>query len=122
MVGLDNLNDYYGVSLKEWRLDQLRNSKHASSLDFHKLDLEHAKDLQGIFEEKDLFDAVFNLAARAVCDTAWKTSRSFLNQYDRHPEPARLHEKQWVRQDCPGLDFLPLRRPTDAFLRDPARE
>ena len=65
VVGLDNLNDYYDVSLKEWRLDQLRNSKHASSFDFHKLDLEHAKDLQGIFEEKGPFDVVFNLAARA---------------------------------------------------------
>jgi UDP-glucuronate 4-epimerase len=65
VVGLDNLNDYYDVSLKEWRLDQLRKSSKAPSFDFHKLDLEEKEEVASLFEGKGPFDAVVNLAARA---------------------------------------------------------
>ena len=65
VVGIDNLNDYYDISLKEWRLDQLTGSGNASSFEFHLMDLENEKAVQNLFEEKGPFDVVFNLAARA---------------------------------------------------------
>lgn len=65
VVGLDNLNNYYDVSLKNWRLDQLRESPKSSSFEFHKLDLEEKELVESLFVEKGPFDAVVNLAARA---------------------------------------------------------
>ena len=37
VVGLDNLNDYYDIRLKEWRLKQL---KKYPNFRFHKVDIE----------------------------------------------------------------------------------
>jgi UDP-glucuronate 4-epimerase len=65
VVGVDNLNDYYDVRLKDWRLAQLENSSYAENFHFQKLDIEDQYDLQTIFENNRSFDAVLNLAARA---------------------------------------------------------
>ena len=63
VVGLDNLNDYYPVALKEWRVDQLREAG-GGSFSFVEGDLGDADQLDRIFE-KQAIDAVINLAARA---------------------------------------------------------
>jgi len=60
VVGIDNLNDYYDVSLKNHRIDQLESPNFHFSI----LDLEDAALLNALFE-KYKFDAVINLAARA---------------------------------------------------------
>jgi len=60
VTGIDNMNDYYDVSLKEHRLKQLAKK----SVEFQKIDIENYVDLKKLFEEKN-FDAVINLAARA---------------------------------------------------------
>ncbi|NND96904.1 MAG: NAD-dependent epimerase/dehydratase family protein [Pirellulaceae bacterium] len=60
VVGIDNRNDYYDVSLKQHRLDQLSNSRFT----FYPLDIEDRESLEGLFE-KHSFSAIFNLAARA---------------------------------------------------------
>lgn len=60
VVGVDNLNDYYKVELKKWRLSQIKNSK----FHFIKLDIEDKAALEEVFSEHK-FDVVFNLAARA---------------------------------------------------------
>ena len=60
VIGIDNLNDYYDVSLKEWRLAQIQNPKFT----FIKIDIEDKKALEKLFSEHK-FDVVFNLAARA---------------------------------------------------------
>ena len=60
VIGIDNLNDYYEVSLKEWRLSQIINPK----FKFLKIDIEDKKALDKLFSEHQ-FDVVFNLAARA---------------------------------------------------------
>jgi UDP-glucuronate 4-epimerase len=65
VVGVDNLNDYYDVSIKKWRLEQLNSLPNSSSFQFHKFDLENQKRVREIFEEKGPFQSVFNLAARA---------------------------------------------------------
>ncbi|MBA4138476.1 MAG: nucleotide sugar epimerase [Opitutus sp.] len=83
VVGIDNLNDYYDVRLKDWRIAQLlgetgavalgehgQPSRYADrrvaagSFTFQHLDTEDVATLGRLFDEFQ-FDAVFNLAARA---------------------------------------------------------
>lgn len=61
VIGLDNLNDYYEVSLKEARLKILRTS---NNFKFFKLDLVDRKSIQNLFSEGK-FDFVVHLAAQA---------------------------------------------------------
>jgi len=61
VVGLDIVNDYYDVRLKEARLAQLEGSP---GYRFVKLDLVDQKGMQELFEAEQ-FDRVINLAAQA---------------------------------------------------------
>ena len=61
VVGIDNLNDYYDVRLKEHRLQGLISNRNFT---FKKIDIENKKDLSELFSTHK-FDAVLNLAARA---------------------------------------------------------
>jgi UDP-glucuronate 4-epimerase len=61
VVGLDNLNSYYSVKLKEDRLAQLQG--HAN-FTFARLDLADRAGLEKLFS-KQRFDVVVNLAAQA---------------------------------------------------------
>jgi nucleoside-diphosphate-sugar epimerase len=60
VVGIDNLNDYYDVSLKEERLRAIM----AAGCEFEKIDIENIEALRKLFS-RHKFDVVFNLAARA---------------------------------------------------------
>lgn len=61
VVGCDNLNDYYEVSLKEARLARLRSH---SGFSFHKLDLSDLESVKKLFSEHS-FDRICHLAAQA---------------------------------------------------------
>jgi UDP-glucuronate 4-epimerase len=61
VVGLDNLNDYYDVSLKEARLAQLQQ---LSNFRFVKLDLADRAGMQELFA-REKFQRVIHLAAQA---------------------------------------------------------
>ena len=65
VVGVDNLNDYYDVRLKDRRLQQLQNHRNAQNFGFEKLDIENQEGLKSLFKNESSFDAVINLAARA---------------------------------------------------------
>ena len=65
VVGVDNLNDYYDVRLKEWRLAQLQKNRNVDNFRFVKLDIENQTDLFDLFENQGSFDGILNLAARA---------------------------------------------------------
>ena len=65
VVGVDNLNDYYDVRLKEWRLDQLKAYPNAENFLFAGLDIEDQTKLGDLFKAEGPFDAILNLAARA---------------------------------------------------------
>ena len=65
VIGVDNLNDYYDVKLKQWRLQQLYNHAKAENFQFEKLDIENKNKLANFFIDYGPFDAVLNLAARA---------------------------------------------------------
>ena len=67
IVGIDNLNDYYDVSIKDWRLRQIEAlaAKHPeSSWTFVRGDIADREALDGIFA-KFHPDVVVNLAAQA---------------------------------------------------------
>jgi UDP-glucuronate 4-epimerase len=61
VVGVDNVNDYYEVGLKQSRLERLAGKP---SFQFVKLDLEETEPVARLFEEH-MFDRVIHLAAQA---------------------------------------------------------
>ncbi len=61
VVGVDNLNDYYDVSLKEARLRQLEGR---NGFTFVKLDIADRAGVEDLFS-REKFDRVVNLAAQA---------------------------------------------------------
>ena len=61
VIGIDNLNDYYEVALKEARLAQLQER---DSFSFHKLDLSDRDGINALFAAQKP-DVVVNLAAQA---------------------------------------------------------
>ncbi|HIE98069.1 MAG TPA: NAD-dependent epimerase/dehydratase family protein, partial [Fuerstia sp.] len=61
VVGLDNINDYYQVSLKHDRLKQLEGR---DGFQFAKVALEDRDAMNGVFETHG-FDSVIHLAAQA---------------------------------------------------------
>ncbi len=61
VVGIDNLNDYYDVTLKQARLSRLEKK---TGFLFQKLDLADRPGMEALFQ-KNAFDCVVNLAAQA---------------------------------------------------------
>ena len=62
VVGIDNLNNYYDIKIKKFRLEEL---KKYDDFVFEKGDIEDKKFLNNIFKKHAAFKAVINLAARA---------------------------------------------------------
>jgi UDP-glucuronate 4-epimerase len=61
VIGIDNLNDYYDIKLKQWWLDNLKKNNHFK---FYQVDIENYIALKPIFREHHP-EAVINLAALA---------------------------------------------------------
>jgi len=61
VVGIDNLNDYYDVRLKTYRLEKLKQNQAFKS---YTVDIERREELSEIFSQERP-EAVLNLAARA---------------------------------------------------------
>ncbi len=61
VVGIDNMNDYYDINLKQHRLDQLTSN---DQFEFRQLDLEDVGGIGQLFDDFK-FEKVVNLAARA---------------------------------------------------------
>ena len=68
IIGIDNMNDYYDVSLKEWRLKELKTLSNSpclgGSFHFIKGDIADKATIDGIFEKYHPA-VVVNLAAQA---------------------------------------------------------
>ena len=68
IINIDNMNDYYDVSLKEWRLQELEKAasaiSHHTSYVFIKGDIASKETIDGIFEQYKP-QVVVNLAAQA---------------------------------------------------------
>lgn len=61
VVGIDDINDYYDVRLKYWRIEDL---KKIDGFEFRQMDIRNINELEKLFIEKTP-DAVINFAARA---------------------------------------------------------
>lgn len=66
VIGVDNLNDYYDVCLKQDRLDLLNkySEKIMGQFEFIKLDIADRENMRALFHD-NRFDIVINLAAQA---------------------------------------------------------
>ena len=66
IIGIDNLNDYYDVSIKEYRLSKIEQLAKSSSCEWHfvKGNIADRKLIDSLFEEYK-FAVVVNLAAQA---------------------------------------------------------
>lgn len=73
VIGLDNLNDYYDVSLKKSRLSQIQNQ-----IEFYQTDLENRSALEAIFE-KHRPEKVINLAAQAGVRYSIENPRAYID-------------------------------------------
>src|ERR1700722_3737568 len=74
VVGLDNLNDYYDVSLKEARLARLRVRP---GFRFEHLDLADRAAMQALFA-REQFDRVVHLGAQAGVRYSIKNPESYI--------------------------------------------
>lgn len=63
IIGIDNMNNYYDISLKEYRLKQIENLAE-DNWEFQRGDIADKNFVERIFAEND-FDIVVNLAAQA---------------------------------------------------------
>ena len=75
VVGLDNLNDYYDVNLKQARLEQIGNP---TQFVFHKLDLADKAGINNIFTEFQP-EVVINLAAQAGVRYSMENPQSYID-------------------------------------------
>jgi UDP-glucuronate 4-epimerase len=75
VIGLDNLHDYYDVSLKEDRLKQLVPFVR---FQFHRTDLNRMEALSALFEA-NAFDVVVNLAAQAGVRYSLKNPHAYVD-------------------------------------------
>jgi UDP-glucuronate 4-epimerase len=75
VVGIDNLNDYYDVRLKESRLHRLL--KH-SKFRFERVDLANRQGIERVFTG-GRFDAIVNLAAQAGVRYSLENPRAYID-------------------------------------------
>ena len=76
VVGLDNLNDYYDVSLKEARLKRLTN--HGGAFTFIRAALEDRVAIENLFTQYRI-DRVINLAAQAGVRYSLENPHSYID-------------------------------------------
>jgi UDP-glucuronate 4-epimerase len=74
VIGIDNLNDYYDVLLKQDRLAQLQQ---LSGFSFQKLDLANQKGMSQLFSTQR-FDGVVNLAAQVGVRYSVKNPQAYV--------------------------------------------
>jgi nucleoside-diphosphate-sugar epimerase len=124
VVGIDNLNDYYDVSLKEWRLSQIKDPK----FKFIKIDIENKPSVEKLFADHK-FDVVFNLAARAGVRYSMENPDVYVSTNVQGTlnllESMRTHKTEkfvlastsslYAGQPMPFLESLPVNTPISPY-------
>ncbi|WP_340679145.1 NAD-dependent epimerase [Paraglaciecola sp.] len=64
VIGIDNINDYYDIRLKQGRLQELAANNNSSFFTFIKMDIADRLSMETLFAEQK-FDKVIHLAAQA---------------------------------------------------------
>jgi UDP-glucuronate 4-epimerase len=75
VVGIDNLNDYYDVTLKDDRLAKLTDR---DGFSFHKIDLADREGIEQLFERYE-FESVVNLGAQAGVRYSLQNPRAYID-------------------------------------------
>ena len=75
IIGIDNLNDYYNIKLKNDRLEILKKYK---NFNFIKTDISNKIDLEIVFKDNEI-DKVVNLAAQAGVRYSLENPNSYIN-------------------------------------------
>ena len=78
VVGVDNLNDYYDVSLKQARLESIYAHPNAKNFTFVKLDLAEQNPTARLFEAEKP-DSVIHLAAQAGVRYSLENPHAYIN-------------------------------------------
>lgn len=125
VVGIDNLNHYYDVSLKQFRLDLLNRYK---NFIFYKEDIENLEGLNQIAKKYE-FSCLFNLSARAGVRYSMENPHVYITT-NTHGclnllEICRIHKiKKFVLastsslyagQEMPFLENLPVNEPISPY-------
>lgn len=77
VVGIDNLNNYYDVSLKEARLQWINDADVDSNFLFHKMDIAYQDSIDQLFADQS-FDKVVHLAAQAGVRYSIEAPREYI--------------------------------------------
>lgn len=80
VIGIDNLNDYYDVSLKQARLRELQahNDCNPKNFEFRQVDLANVSAINQLFQDFQ-FDIVVNLAAQAGVRYSLQNPQAYIN-------------------------------------------
>jgi UDP-glucuronate 4-epimerase len=78
VVGIDNINDYYDVSLKHARLQWIEDSETQGAFAFQKIDISDQIAIDTLFEESQ-FDKVVHLAAQAGVRYSIEAPRQYID-------------------------------------------
>ena len=125
VIGIDNMNDYYDVSVKEFRLKALQEK---NNFQFHKIDIEDFEALDKLFSQNKI-DGIINLAARAGVGYSLKNpfvydstnSRGTLNLLEtmRKFEVKKLilasTSSLYAGQNMPYVETLPVNTPISPY-------
>lgn len=76
VVGIDNLNDYYDVTLKEARLEELKKFEHFK---FVKMDIADNASMENLWTEEGPFTRVIHLAAQAGVRYSLENPHAYIN-------------------------------------------
>ncbi|ODS24536.1 capsular biosynthesis protein CpsI [Candidatus Endobugula sertula] len=97
VIGIDNLNDYYAVSLKQARLEWIDSTETKGKFQFHKIDISDQQPVDELFEN-ETFDKVINLAAQAGVRYSLEAPRAYIESniigFNNILEACRHHQIQ----------------------------
>lgn len=125
VIGIDNLNDYYDVTLKDFRVDLLKEHENFT---FYHNDIENFEILEYIFNKHDI-DVVMNLAARAgvrysiinpyvYFTTNTKGSLNILELMKKHKVKKYIlasTSSLYAGQEMPFVETLPVNTPISPY-------
>lgn len=125
VVGVDNMNDYYDVRLKEYRRDELTPHENFT---FRELDIEDAAAVNALFDEFAI-GTVFNLAARAGVRYSMENPHVYVStntvgtlnlleamrQHDRKKLVLASTSSLYAGQAMPFTEDLPVNTPLSPY-------
>jgi len=78
VVGLDNFNDYYDVSLKKARVSQIQRHSNSAKFTMREMDVIDRQKMSALFSESS-FDVVVHLAAQAGVRYSIENPQSYID-------------------------------------------